>query len=272
MKDIITVTCWRDINNMVLLSSSINLFVTNPCTHWVIVEDKTQPLEKWRELLGQYYTYHTLNLISANEFLKNRDYDLIGGWYKQQILKFMIAERIKDETYLILDSKNFFINSINLNDWPVEEGMDSCRGGIEEKWNTWISVINKKTNLPTPDYFWNPETPFKVKTSVVKQILREFPLDLMLNISGDCPHVSEFILYRFYSNAETKNTPKISTTFWPGTDISFLKNLVENDLIVLGLHRGFLEKHSGSLDFFIAWAERKGFQRSLVSNVLNSFI
>ena len=126
--DLVTVTCARDRGMQELQSHSINLMLTEPCNHYVIVEDTTLSLEDWHDMLCPYYTSHQLHLISATSLLAPECYindsRIKNGWHRQSVLKLLIATQIQTEKYLILDSKNFFICKQSLDKWPLKKGME----------------------------------------------------------------------------------------------------------------------------------------------------
>lgn len=124
---LVTVTCNRDFNQMLLQAESINKFVKTPCHHYVIINEPEVDLKFWNRWLSKYYTTHTLHLIPRIVY----DYEKYGlasfdnnahvGWKTQQLQKLLIAYLINDD-YVILDSKDFFINDTNINEWDTSIG------------------------------------------------------------------------------------------------------------------------------------------------------
>lgn len=123
---VVTVTCNRDFNQMVLQAESINKFLNPPCHHYVIINESDVDLNFWQEQLNPFYTNHKLHLMSRIEY----DYEKSGiifynsietGWKIQQLQKLLIGYLINDD-YVILDSKDFFISNTDINEWDKTIG------------------------------------------------------------------------------------------------------------------------------------------------------
>ena len=192
--DLVTVTCAHDLKSMLLQANSIDQFVKESCTHWVIIEDSNRSSVPWDQLLFPFYKNHNLKLI--NNFLPP---DGTHSWRRQQLLKFMIARQLRCDSYLILDSKNFFIKPIDLTQWPIAEGSHDVAkitpGTLA--WN-WLSYLEEKYKLPKLNFHWSSFTPYRVKTDTVREILKLDMVEMFKNIADQW--VSEFILYSQFVN------------------------------------------------------------------------
>jgi hypothetical protein len=196
--ELVTVTCDRDFNQMVLQSHSIDRFVISgmPITHWVIIESSNKSMQEWEDALSPFYQRHNLKLILGSSLIKVDEE--IYGYFRQQMLKFLIVNLVNDDTYLVLDSKNFFVRHCNLDKWPVEEGNNYL--GFRGQIIIYEDYIDYLENLFgwCPNYFWHPITPFLMKKEIVKLILDTINVYEILNGNKIKYDVSEFLLYKFF--------------------------------------------------------------------------
>lgn len=222
---IVTVTFTGDKWPMLLQAHSIEMFVEEPTTHYVIIEDGqgkyTSTLE-WLCLLQPIYKKHKLVLMdrkSAPELFLEWDKGVVNGWSQQQYIKLKIHELINADYYLTLDSKNFFVRPTSLSEFYGYEGGDTLISMSETPphpslsyWETWRNVIEKHTNLSRPDVFWFAGTPFNFKKSVVEDMF-EYGVEKMFIEALDTTHefpfehekhvrISEYVLYGYVSKAE----------------------------------------------------------------------
>ena len=220
--DLVTITYSQDCGIQMLQSYSVNLMVTAPCNHYVIVEDNKISIEEWHALLSPYYIRHTLHLISGRELLSDEYYindsRIKNGWHRQSALKLLIAKKIQSGKYLILDSKNIFICNQTLNDWPLSEGngllVDSTYKSLTPMWPE-LDEFLIKNNIRKPDNVYDAATPFMVLTDVVKKVIKFDFLPLFFNKKNWW--ASEFFLYsvlsQHYGN-NIKSVPVPNVTFW----------------------------------------------------------
>ena len=198
--DLVTITCTRDRGIQELQSYSIDLMLTEPCNHYIIVEDNNLSLEAWHGMLRPYYTRHHLHLIPGNSLLSPECYvndsNRKNGWHRSAVLKLLAAKKIQSKKYLILDSKNFFVRQQSLDDWPLEDG-----NGIIDKYNSYgwdeVDEFCLKNNIPIPKEVYNSSTPFIVDTAIVKK-LNEFDiLTLFFDNTSKFPNPKEKLLFEF---------------------------------------------------------------------------
>jgi len=121
---LVTVTCNKDLNDMLLQAESIRKFL-EPCTHWVIVNDYSIDKKQWIESLQPYYTKHKLKILFPNYWATTLD-----GYAKQNLYKLLISNLLDDD-YIILDSKNFFIKKCNTELDEINHFISSI--GLENK-------------------------------------------------------------------------------------------------------------------------------------------
>ena len=263
--DLVTVTWSTDLYLQKLQAYSINKYVEGTCIHWVIIEDDIVPVHTWLRELEPFYKRHVLKIIHHSELTTD---NTSIGWVRQQILKFKIVNYIQSSGYIILDSKNFFIKSVNLNSWPIDEGNGAPHFSQETdngKWKTWINHVHNKTSLTVPDEFWAPETPFVIKTEIANKMLRLFSIEDLFDNAYD---PSEFILYRFLSHENKQRHYRVAYSCWPGTVFPTLEKLNEefnNEHIrVFSLHKAFIKENIKDFNLICYWMIEKGFDNQVV--------
>ena len=273
---------------MALQAYTIDRYVTEPCIHWVIVEDSRMPRTYWEDLLSPYYTRHELRLITDTSEIDG--WSTKQGWIRQQVLKMTIANQIKSDYYLILDAKNFFIRPTNINDWPISEGSPRVEESSKSSavWGPFMDYVVSKHNWELPRYTWGPYTPFRAKTSTVRELLdldleTMIPeLDLKIGAVGT---FSEFILYSLYvSNSKgiqlnkNRNNYDYAVTvwrphhwldFWRKMSLDDLKKYFDRntELSIFGVHRLVWEERACAVDIAF-WLLDLGFNEAIVQRCI----
>lgn len=218
--ELVTVVCKRDINEIMLQAHSIDKYVEKPVKHWVIVEDNSLSLVEWEDILSPFYTKHELNLSFS--IRDNRDEEFSApftyGWRRQQVLSFAASKLVTSERYLSLDSKNFFVRTIDFDDLPLRHGSGRYRDTKEvmtvprlHVMRNWLLYISQETGLPIPDKFCGGacESPFVMNTEISRKIYDEIDIEKMF-FASEMYHVprSEYHLYWFYVPVEEYDAPK----------------------------------------------------------------
>lgn len=283
MNHIVTVTCDRDFDMMLMQAQSIDKFLLDRSTHWVVIQTSSKPIQEWVDALSPYYTGPCqLRFFDTRSYKKTLSENLLTpghkNWIDQQMLKLLIVDRIDSDSYLVLDTKNFFIKPTRLSESPQHEG----NAFIDERqkqyryWPDWIELLENITGKK-PTHFWEPTTPFRMKTSIVKEILNNHP---KLELLFDYVHngltipagISEFILYRFYSNFDFNTSVKsFSFTFWGNYTIEMFRScLTDNNIKIIGFHRFFIRDQS---DDCISEIQKSlieiGFDNNIVNRVFD---
>jgi hypothetical protein len=276
--DLVTVTCTRDCGIQELQSYSLDLMVSKPCNHYVIVEDCKTDIEEWRSMLAPYYTRHRLHLIPGSSLLSPEYYindsKKKNGWHRQQLCKLLIADKIQSEKYLILDSKNFFIHKQLLDDWPLNEG-----NGVLDDYDSlgWFGVDDFcfKHNIAIPKKVYNATTPFMVHTAIVKKIIEFDILPVFFNKKRIWS--SEFFLYSIFTQHvgnKLKSEPVPNLTFWNSErqpNKETLKDIYTwPNLRTVGLHREVIEQGVDLTDF-IDFLNTIGFDPTRVKSALKIY-
>lgn len=181
IKDIVTVVWLGDLNQVRMQAHSIDLFITDPITHWVIVQDRSD-CDLWIKELSKFYTRHELKVIPT--LLPDSEYDRPDrhGYRNQMLLKLMASTLISNERYLVLDSKNFFIKQQSMNNWPTLDGRPIIR---ELAYETdlrkhWLDSVSGYLELDRTEYTYEILTPF-VMTSEIARKCCEYDLSFLFN-------------------------------------------------------------------------------------------
>lgn len=241
--DLVTVTYLQDIDDMARQSESIAKFV-DPCTHWVIVNDAN--IDQIKEKLQPYYKTHSLNLINfSNEFLESVNCE----YRKQQILKLYMSKLLK-EKYLVLDSKNFFIKKINVNEFSNQIG-SSILESVEKNHLFYNTIEAYKKILEyekTDNLHFAIQTPFVIDPEILYS-LDNFDI-LLSKFASVGPYMSEFFFYsllyekRFQTlvkkEIEKSSKSKHFTAFETNIPIKEIIQMTSlPTLKVLALHRNY---------------------------------
>lgn len=208
MVTLVTVTFSKDIYVMLLQAYSLKLFVKNPITHYVYVQDDDIPIEKWHNLLAPIYKKHNLVLL-------NKIYDLFNhknhgqGWTEQQYIKLKLSASIPSDYILNLDSKDFFCFNGDINE--IFQGHEGTIGSIHDlysedldwvkAWRPWINLIDRTYNLRSPAMTF-PVTPFVFKKENLQKLINTVNLSelFLAGLKETDPLVSEYILYNYFAD------------------------------------------------------------------------
>jgi len=266
---LVTVTCDRDIEIARLQSYSINKFLQGRHTHYVIVENSKKSIKEWEDLFRPLYTNHTLELLEAkNLILINH----LPGYIRQQVLKFVISEKISEESYLLLDSKDILLRNVNLNEWGSPEGNNliykPLQGSVKlqdvmapelQIYFNFANLCQKVTGSTTPSWFWAPATPFRCKTSNVKKLLQSLDINRVFDpYVTNIKEVSEFILYRYFSdfaedlsniNENCWSNGNNTKFMWPNADIDIDCSIIKSDFYKsVSFHRWYIANNAKRIE------------------------
>lgn len=245
--DLVTVTSMKEHQQMILQAESLDKFV-KPCTHWVVINDIDPDLEFWSKNLSKYYTNHTLKLITFNDHEHFSTYVHQGGYYSQQVFKLLISKYITGK-YLIIDTKSFFVEETNLEDYEDQIGngqihdyaKDYRQNVLPSTIKMYARALNTLIDYKHLDCF----CPFVVDTEILRSVNN---LDELLNwfINLNSKHICEYLLYStiFQKNkkiVKQKLKNRISSNYiWPGELFSSFSNEDFKKHRLLGLHYEWL--------------------------------
>jgi hypothetical protein len=302
MMELLTITCHRDIHDMVLQAHSIQKFVLGQAKHTVVVEDGSLSEEEWLNVLSPYYTNHNLNLIwlergdvsFPGEFISingSKKFGIGGpGWRRQQILKLKITSEITtSDTVLVLDSKNIFVSHIDLNSWPVKHGngnyidTKTLLNEIEpspgvKTIQQWLLHLENERGLKIPEKIsMILETPFRWNVNLIKSICDNYDIDELFLNPDIIPH--EFHLYFFFVNPDELEPAKdvVCRVLFGSPPEQHFHYYITNDIKKCdeisspthGLHRQTrMDIPDNVSEIYKKWLTNKGLDDKLVCNYM----
>lgn len=172
--DLVTVTCLRDWRDMLRQAQSIDLYL-EPCTHWVIVNDKFIDKNFWWDLLTPYYSKHNLKLL----FPKWKEFNFIEkefykpkhppGYKNQQVHKLLISDQINSD-YLVIDSDTFFVKPTSVDEWKdiVGTGRTVPFAKVSDDMQQTIQAYAKIIDCDIPEMVFDNCIPIVIRNDVMK--------------------------------------------------------------------------------------------------------
>jgi len=232
--DLVTIACEQDFDVMRLQAESISKFL-QPCTHWVTINERFPDKQRWKDMLEPYYTKHKLVLLFPKwyEYLHVPD-----GFNRHQVYKLKMVNYIKDEEFLCLDPKDFFVKPCSTTDWA---GVLGC-GWIayDSNWEPVIKRFAEYFNVdPVREKQFASECPFVWRTELVKS-LGDIEKFCSWYLKGKC---GELVLYSYLANHlvdESFVPRKFARIFWRGETVNetVLQDTYNTDYVkVMGFHR-----------------------------------
>lgn len=284
IQDIVTVTHLSDLNQLTFQAHSIDLFVTDPVTHWVIVQDRSD-LDLWRTTLTPFYSRHNLKILPT--LLPDSHYDRAdrSGYRRQQLLKLMASQLVSNERYMVLDSKNFFWRQQSLRNWPCLDGRpiitDVDTTGPRQPW---VDTVADYLGLSSIQYTYEVLTPFVMSTKIAKKCC-EYDMDFLFNeMSRPLDYwESEFVFYSLVAHTffdkitadDLVGQPDLTrsgTYFLTVSDmnISQLDRWLSVPSILVGaIHRDVIaELTPNQRELLTEWFVSKGFDKAVASQSL----
>jgi hypothetical protein len=271
--NLVTVTYHGEKEMMQLQADSLEMYVDQPHTHIVIIQDMVMTRQEWWTYLKPHYKKHKLKLYSREEICRMDDG--IGGWYQQQLAKIYISWKVETDSYLILDSKNFFIKPTDLSQWSVQEGngfpalpevpwKQVIDMPFEEMIEDFCRLIEFKTQLPRPEFFLRPHPPFKMKTAHARS-MSDYDLIPLFTYEGVLP--SEFILYQYFNKDTCRDDRRICENFFTPEQIEDRLDLArieaDDGIKMLGIHRRSISPQLAEKKL-VEWLIARGFERDVV--------
>ncbi len=247
MQNLVTVTCLRDREQMLLQAESLR-YLQSPITHHVIVQESSLD-SSWSSLLGPYYSTHQLVLTLAEPCPTNRFLD--HPWSNQQYHKLAVYQRIQD-SYLILDSKNFFIRTCSLDDWANSTGCGSQEyyHRAANDFSSTITEYSQYFDIPVQPWHLCHQTPFHIS----HQVMQNFDIAKLLRdfMNFNCMP-SEFIFYScMMKSLGIKFTQKqLHYTVWPNMPIIPDIRWSNSSCLVAGIHPTIIEQYKHSINSWL---------------------
>lgn len=216
MDQLLVVTCNRDRWQFLLQCKSIGKFLS-PCKVTIIINQ--YPAVEWQEWFDNHCRIHLLKhevcVLTYEDFLPDFSFVLsrgIDGWVTQQILKLAFALKTEQD-YLVLDSKNWFVRSCNLNDFTKRTRKASDHN---PNFNPIHQDCCQRWSLDTATSYRPAITPYHINPDTVKRLFKDFGgIDNFMSWFVKFKNPSEFIVYDLFAQCigresftgETANSP-----------------------------------------------------------------
>lgn len=180
MKNLVTITCLRDLSQIILQAKSIEMFL-NEKEHWIIINEYTEDKNKWIDILKPLYHKNKLHLLFLDDFIPLNSelghvWSKYAGYRRQLYLKFLVFSYLKED-YLILDSKNFFTMKTDLEQW---KNITGCGNLIKynnpsyEQFTDAIDTYEKYIGVSRKKYYLKPHTPFVFRKNTLTFIATRY--------------------------------------------------------------------------------------------------
>lgn len=276
-RSLVVVTCKRDQFKFEMLVRSLFAFV-KPCKIIIIYNEQDNKYNEWldwfqgiKPLLSNFY----VKTFKASDFM-DVNFEHTSGWLSQQYLKLFAFTEVMTEEFVVLDSKNFFIQHCSLDDIQHSTPHGNWRfPNLEE----WVKEACKFYDIYYPGKHLklrSTVTPYIMKTRVVRRMFKKWDnknhfIDWFGTLARE-EHISpsEFILYELYE-AKTKqrdpSTGQIANyaTLW-GHHIANTKDPkilgaivkeenIKRQVLVSGIH--------GGIDKFLSLEDVKNILKTL---------
>jgi hypothetical protein len=246
--DLVTITCNRDWKIMLLQAKSVEKFLKPGTTCWVFINEPREELFKidWDTLLRPYYKNHKLKIIHCDP----SHWDKIhNGWVLQQVHK-LLAVRIVNNDYMLIDSKNFFVVDTDLSTWKHEGSgvliSKEINEGVWNKWDQTNTLYSAELSYPKIYTYYAAETPYIIRKEIAKNAINKDNFeDWFIDCFNKGIDASEFIYYSYFlSMAGHEFTyNRRHHALWP--EIGSIEEwLIADDFQIMeisGIHRGWLE-------------------------------
>ena len=278
---LVVVTCVRDLALLDLQAQSIQQYLEPGATVYIIVNEANHSYwdEYFNEHIRQYYHKHNLVILYKKEFealwALRRD-PISAGWEDQQILKLLIAQRIKEPYYLILDSQNFLVYPLDRKDFPMTEGRIPYRTGKYVMplsiWHDYARSVGILLNEPTSNTMAIC-TPLFMHTSLVKNLIAhhggEVGFSTWFHTASRIK--SEFILYLFWlERSGGFATYHYEKAGWTGSHLRDCPNLHQAVIAFLN-HTGKVKHQLWSMINHRAWGDMREGDYKAVCNKLQEY-
>ena len=208
---LVTVTCARDLHLLELQAQSIQQHLVASHDVYIVVNesDTIAWFEYFNQNIKHYYKQHNLTIICRDEFdvqwalwVNGKVNNWSSGWVTQQILKLIVANKIPQTAYLVLDSQNFLIKEF---DTVLEDKIPFRPGNFSMPRSTWdgYAKLFGVTYLEPNNDVMSICTPIYLNTEIVDSLIKNFlGTREFSKWFNSIPGKSEFILY--YLWAQTK--------------------------------------------------------------------
>lgn len=212
-RTLVVVTCKRDLWEFELLVRSIHKFL-KPCPIIFVYNENQEHVSTWKKFYkrqcSQYLENFDVKFLYKEDFWSVNDENHLTsaekeGHVDQQIIKLAVSKFVDTEQYVILDSKNFFIAPIGLEEIPQihPAPTDWCEPILKN----WIVTCCETLNVEIQRNISLTQntTPYIIRTSSARDLVDYFGGPAFLfkwftiesRKEKHCP--AEFFLYEIFT-------------------------------------------------------------------------
>ena len=245
-RTLVVVTCYRDLYQLHIMFKSIEKYLEPSKIIIVVNEEDDMKWLTWFDRTKKLLSAHDVKIVYREDLIDNNqiarlDWPEPSGWILQNILKLVVSSIVETNEYVLLDSKNFFIRTTNLQNIKRRK---KTHVFDDINWDIgWIMAVVSKLSNPALHKLINGEklllttahTPYIMNTSHARQLIEYFggPSSLtkwFVNTSqnlltclsfappdkGMNTFISEFYLYELFCSLElgVEYADRVDTNNW----------------------------------------------------------
>lgn len=219
--DIATVTFDLEYPMLELQARSIEKYFSADLGKIILINNSNSNIDYCRAWYGKFADRVEIHHIS--EVISNHN---INSYSNQMIAKIKLSKYCTSENIMLLDNKNWLINSVSENKIIKENKLAGGSGGIGQEWKLQWKNSLELFDLNTNDHpytKYSARTPFFVKTHILQELLSLFDNIESMILSGEHTEfslVNAYIVKKYHSwhNYFFDYDPEcsIETGLWPG--------------------------------------------------------
>ena len=173
------------------LLPSLEKFVKCNCSVLIVCKD-----DEFEELscIADKFCSLDIEMLSEDDVLDQTAMNIKNHWYKQQIIKLMIASKVKTDWYCTLDADMFMFKPCSF----VEENRAILTEEPLDLHSDWWNASSKCLGIPLDCLQYGfGVTPAMINTKICRQLISEYNIPQCFVGNGP---VSEYTLYWLYLN------------------------------------------------------------------------
>jgi hypothetical protein len=202
-----------------------------------------------------YFVNHTLVLYTFDDF--NSPYIGNDGYASQQSIKLLFSYKT-DEEYITLDTKNWFVKPINLNEIPRQGRGPNLIN--KERFNQFYLKCLEKFG---DNDIRHIETPYIINPTIGRKLIESFKDESFLKWFTDFDkHPSEYMCYDMFAQSiGEEQDPGLSylygITIWNKEELYLWPSYLLDNYKILGIHFSLIE-----------YIDKEEIEKSLNLNIL----
>lgn len=249
--DIATVTFDLEYPMLELQARSIEKYFSADIGKIILINNSDSNIDYCRDWYGKFANqleiYHISDIVKVHNN---------NGYNNQMIAKIKLSKYCNSENLVLLDNKNWFINSVTENKIIKSSKLAGGSGGIGQEWKSQWKNSLELFDLTIQDHpytQYSARTPFFVKTHTLQELQSLFENIESMILSGDHTEfslINAYIIKKYGSwhnyFFEYDTECSIETGLWPGyrQDLSSIIDRLygyeynrQDKTLVTGVHR-----------------------------------